>query len=53
MTKTFGMMLIFLSLSGLAVAAAPVAPEIDPASVSSAVSLLTGALLVIRGRRKN
>jgi hypothetical protein len=53
MTKTVGMMLIFLGLSGLAIAAEPVAPEIDPASASSALALLTGALLVIRGRRKN
>jgi hypothetical protein len=51
MTKTVGMMLIFLGLSGLAIAAEPV-PEIDPASASSALALLTGALLVIRGRRK-
>ena len=53
MTKTVGMMLILLGLSGLAVAAVGVAPEIDPASASSALALLTGALLVIRGRRKN
>ena len=53
MTKTMGMTLIFLGLSGLAVAAIPAAPEIDPVSASSAIALLTGALLVIRGRRKN
>jgi len=54
MTKTVGMMLIFLGVCGLAVAAEPVgAPEIDPASASSALALLTGALLVIRGRQKN
>ena len=52
MTKTVGMILIFLGLSGLAAAVVPVAPEIDPASASSALALLTGALLVIRGRRK-
>jgi hypothetical protein len=28
------------------------APEIDPASGASALALLTGAVLVIRGRRK-
>jgi hypothetical protein len=53
MTKTVGMMLIFLGLSGLAAAAVPAAPEIDPASASSALAFLTGALLVIHGRRKN
>jgi hypothetical protein len=30
-----------------------VAPEIDSGSASSALALLAGALLVIRGRRKN
>ena len=52
MTKTVGMMLIFLGLSGLAVAAVQV-PEIDPGSASSAIALLTGALFVFRARRKN
>jgi len=53
MTKTVGIIMIFLGLSGLAAAAVFAAPEIDPASASSALALLTGALLVIRGRRKN
>ena len=53
MTKTAGMILILLSLSGLAMAVVQAAPEIDPGSASSALALLTGALLVIRGRRKN
>ena len=35
MTKTVGMMLLFLGLSGLAVAVEPVAPEIDLAVSSS------------------
>jgi hypothetical protein len=52
-TKTVGMMLILLGLSGFAVAAVLGAPEIDPGSASSALALLTGALLVIRGRRKS
>lgn len=33
-------------------AAVPVAPEIDPGSAASAVALLAGAVLVIRGRRR-
>ena len=52
MTKTVGIMLVFLGLSALAIAAVPVAPEIDPGSASSALALLGGALLIIRGRRK-
>jgi hypothetical protein len=35
---------------GLATAAVP---EIDPASGASAIALLAGAILVIRGRRKS
>jgi hypothetical protein len=34
-------------------AALPVAPEIDASSAGSALALLTGAVLVIRGRRKS
>jgi hypothetical protein len=54
MSKRFGLLL--LSLAGLVVAqgAAAVtvsAPEIDPASVMSGLALLSGALLVLRGRR--
>lgn len=28
-------------------------PEIDPASAASAIALLTGAVVLIRGRRKS
>jgi hypothetical protein len=43
-----------LILLGAAVAAmAFVGPEIDPGSAGSALALLAGAALVIRGRRKN
>jgi hypothetical protein len=41
---------MFAAVSGLALAT--VVPEIDPGSAGSALALLTGALLVIRGRRK-
>jgi hypothetical protein len=45
------MTLIFM---GAAVAmSATAVPEIDPGSAGSALALLTGAALVIRGRRKN
>ena len=44
--------LFIIGASTLAVAV-PAAPEIDPASGTSAIALIAGALLVIRGRRKN
>ena len=49
--KILGMALVFAAVSGMALATLGV-PEIDPGSVGSALALLTGALLVIRGRRK-
>jgi len=45
-----GLFIIGASTLALAV---PAAPEIDPASGTSAIALIAGALLVIRGRRKN
>jgi hypothetical protein len=42
-----------LILLGASVAAMAVVPEIDPGSAGSALALLAGAALVIRGRRKN
>ena len=50
MTKIVGMMLLVIGVSGAAMAS-PV-PEIDPSSGVSAVALLSGALLIIRGRKK-
>ncbi|MEO8050204.1 MAG: hypothetical protein ABI833_07280 [Acidobacteriota bacterium] len=50
MRKTFGMMLLVIGAS--AVASATAVPEIDPASASSALALITGGLLVIGARRK-
>jgi hypothetical protein len=49
--KIVGMAFLLAAVSGMALATPPV-PEIDPGSVGSALALLTGALLVIRGRRK-
>lgn len=49
--KLIGTILIAVGMSSLAMAA-PV-PEIDPGSGVSALALLGGALLVIRGRRRN
>jgi hypothetical protein len=51
--KPIGMVLLIVSLSSWAFAGAgsPV-PEVGPASGVAALALVSGALLVIRGRRK-
>ena len=49
MMKIAGMALMGIGISSVCLAAAP---EIDPASGANALALLTGALLVIRGRRR-
>jgi hypothetical protein len=51
--KLFGMALILVSLSQFASAGIPSGvPELDPATGVSALVLLSGALLVIRARRR-
>jgi LPXTG-motif cell wall-anchored protein len=55
MSKRFGLLL--WSLAGLvvsqgAVAVTTNAPEIDPASAMSGLMLLSGGLLILRGRRR-
>jgi len=50
--KVIGMMLLFVGVSGLAMAQYLPCPEIDPGSAGTAVALLSGALLVVRARRK-
>jgi len=47
--KIAGMVLLCVGMSSVCLAAVP---EIDPASGANALALLTGALLVIRGRRR-
>ena len=45
--------IFLLTLTGVASAVSPpLAPEINPGSAATAVGLLTGALLVMRSRRK-
>lgn len=51
MMKALGMVLLLVGVSTFASAITAV-PEIDPGSAGSALALLSGALLVIRGRRK-
>ena len=50
--KFTGMVLLFVGISSLAIASVNPVPEISPASGMAAVALVSGALLVIRGRRK-
>jgi hypothetical protein len=49
--KLVGMILLFAGMS-VAAMATPAVPEIDGSSGISALTLLSGALLVIRSRRK-
>ena len=52
MQKVLGFVLMVTGLSAVAMAGAPSVPEIGPATAVSALTVLTGAVLVIRGRRK-
>ena len=49
--KLLGMALMFVGVASFASAVFTV-PEIDPGSAGSALALLSGALLVVRARRK-
>lgn len=44
--------LVLLGIGAGAAAMAAVVPEIDPATGASALALLAGAVVLIRGRRK-
>jgi hypothetical protein len=51
--KLLGMALLFVGVSGAAFAGAwGGTPEIDPGAAGSALALFSGALLLIRSRRK-
>ena len=52
MKKFVGLMTLFVGGSALVYAGVNVVPEISPASGVAAIALVSGALLVIRGRRK-
>ena len=51
MRKVLGMMLLVAGASVIAMGA-PSVPEISAGSAGSAVAILSGALLILRGRRK-
>ena len=50
--KLIGIVLLFAGLSSLAMAGTAGVPEVSPASGVAALALVSGALLVVRGRRK-
>ena len=50
--KFVGMVVLFAGMSGLAMAGGITVPEISAASGVAGLALVSGALLVIRGRRK-
>jgi hypothetical protein len=50
--KIAGIMILCASIAGVCFGQVQAAPEIDPASGLNAIALLTGALLMIRGRRR-
>jgi hypothetical protein len=49
--RLIGSMLLLIGM-GTAVFAVTAVPEISPASAGSAIALISGAALVMRGRRK-
>ena len=50
--RILGMAIMIASVASFAFATGDAVPEIDGSSAASAVGLLTGALLVLRSRRK-
>ncbi|MDP8990018.1 MAG: hypothetical protein M3N41_08060 [Acidobacteriota bacterium] len=52
MQKVLGMMILLAGAAQLAMASPAPVPEIGVGSAGSAIALISGAMLVIRGRRK-
>jgi hypothetical protein len=53
MKKALGMLLVVVGLSSVMLAEqAPIAPEIDGMTALSALTLLSGAVMVLRSRKK-
>jgi membrane protein implicated in regulation of membrane protease activity len=52
MQKVLGMMLLMVGASAFAMGTVAAVPEIGVGSAGSAIALLSGTLLVIRGRRR-
>ena len=53
MKRIAGMALLLIGMSVAAPAPPNPGPEIDPGSGRSALALLAGAMLIIRGRRRS
>ena len=51
--KSVGMVMLLAGFAGVVSAGVFTAPEISAASGVAALTVLTGAILVIRGRRKH
>jgi hypothetical protein len=51
--KLLGMALMFIGVASFAGAFVTTTPEIDPGSAGTALALLSGALLMVRARRKS
>ncbi|MGH9645849.1 MAG: hypothetical protein ACRD4E_03440 [Bryobacteraceae bacterium] len=49
--KLLGSVLLLIGVASAALAT-PATPEISPASAGSAIALISGAVVVMRGRRK-
>ncbi len=52
MLKAAGMLLILVGVSGFALGDITTVPEISAGSASGALALISGVILVIRGRKK-
>ena len=50
--KIVGFMLLMIGVGGSAFGISVAVPEISPASAGSALALISGVLLVMRGRRR-
>ena len=51
MLKAIGVIVIALGMAGLAFAPTSI-PEVDPGSLVSPLALISGAILVLKGRRR-
>jgi len=52
MVKSIGSLMLFLGMAGFVFGPPPAVPEISPDAATTALALISGALLVMRGRRK-
>jgi hypothetical protein len=50
--KLLGSIVLLIAMGSVAFAQVAPAPEINPASAGTALALISGAALVMRGRRK-